>query len=91
MVKELGSTAVSMRSSPTTDSAIFKLIAATRTTAGLTVKAHLHRHAYQQGRTVSQPEFDRVRLRPEAFHGDWNCTIFPAPRSALILLFRDRP
>ena len=58
---------------------IVKLIAATRTTAGLTVKAHLDRHAYQKGRTVSQAEFDRVRLRPEAFHGDWNYTILPAP------------
>ncbi len=56
---------------------IVKLIAATRTTMGLTVKAHLDHHAYQKGLKVSQAEFDRVRLRPDAFHGDWNYTILP--------------
>jgi transposase len=57
---------------------IVKLIAATRTTAGLLVKAYLDRHRYPQGREVSQAELDRVRLRPDAFHGDWNYAILPA-------------
>jgi hypothetical protein len=56
---------------------IVKLIAATRTTTGLAVKAHLDHHAYQKGRKVSQAELHRVRLRPDAFHGDWNYTILP--------------
>ena len=56
---------------------IVKLIAATRTTMGLTIKAHLDHHAYQKGLKVSQAELDRVRLRPDAFHGDWNYTILP--------------
>jgi DDE family transposase len=56
---------------------ILKLIAATRTTTGLTVKAQLDHHAYQKGLKVSQAELDRVRLRPDVFHGDWNYTILP--------------
>jgi transposase len=56
---------------------IVKLIAATRTKTGLTVRAHLDHHAYPNGVKVSQAELDRVRLRPDAFHGDWNYTILP--------------
>jgi Rhodopirellula transposase DDE domain len=58
---------------------IVKLIAATRTAAGLTVKARLDRQAYPDGIRVSPAEVDRVRLRPDSFHGDWNYTIFPTP------------
>jgi transposase len=58
---------------------IVKLIAATRTAAGLTVKARLDRHAYPDGIRISKAEVDRVRLRPDPFHGDWNYTIFPTP------------
>ena len=56
---------------------IVKLIAATRTAAGLKVKARLDRNAYEGGIKISQTEIDRVRLRPDAFHGDWNYTILP--------------
>ena len=56
---------------------IVKLIAATRTAAGLKVKARLDRHTYEGGIKISQTEIDRVRLRPDAFHGDWNYTILP--------------
>ena len=60
---------------------IVKLIAATRTAAGLTVRARLDRHAYPDGIRISQAEVARVRLRPDAFHGDWNYTILPSPVS----------
>ncbi len=58
---------------------IVKLIAATRTAAGLKVKARLDRTSYEKGITISQIEIDRVRPRPDAFHGDWNYTILPSP------------
>ncbi len=58
---------------------IVKLIAATRTAAGLTVKARLDRKSYAKGIKIRQIEIDRVRLRPDAFHGDWNYTILPSP------------
>jgi hypothetical protein len=56
---------------------IVKLIAATRTTTGLTVRARLDHHTYPKGIKISQAELDRVRLRPDTFHGDWNYTILP--------------
>ena len=56
---------------------IVKLIAATRTTTGLTVRARLDHHTYPKGIKISQAQLDRVRLRPDAFHGDWNYTILP--------------
>ncbi len=58
---------------------IVKLIAATRTAAGLKVRARLDRHSYKDGIKVSDAEIDRVRLQPDAFHGDWNYTIVPHP------------
>ncbi len=58
---------------------IVNLIAATRTAAGLKVKARLDRHSYEKGIKISQTELDRVQLRPAAFHGDWNYTILPQP------------
>jgi hypothetical protein len=58
---------------------IVHLIAATRTAAGLKVKARLDRRSYEKGIKISQTELDRVRLRPDAFHGEWNYTILPQP------------
>jgi len=58
---------------------IVKLIAATRTAAGLKVKARLDRNSYEDGIKISQAEIDHVRLRRDAFHGDWNYTILPSP------------
>ena len=56
---------------------IVKLIAATRTKAGLKVRARLDPNSYSEGRKVSQVELENVRLRPDSFHGDWNYTILP--------------
>ena len=56
---------------------IVSLIAATTTTTGLRVQARLDTTRYPSGRTVSRAALDAVRLRPDAFHGDWNYTILP--------------
>jgi hypothetical protein len=56
---------------------IVKLIAATRTTVGLKVRARLDSNSYPEGIKVSQSELENVRLRPDSFHGDWNYTILP--------------
>jgi transposase len=56
---------------------IVKLIAATRTKTGLKVKAKLDINSYPEGIKVSQAELEKVRLRPDSFHGDWNYTILP--------------
>jgi len=60
---------------------IVNLIAATTTRTGLRVRARLDTHRYPSGLKVSRDAFDAVRLRPDAFHGDWNYTILPT-RSA---------
>ena len=57
--------------------AIVNLIAATTTRTGLLVKAALDTHAYDTAIQVTDEEFARLRLRPHAFHGDWNYTIAP--------------
>jgi hypothetical protein len=56
---------------------IVKLIGATRTDAGLTVKAALDRRKYPAGIKVSDAELAEVRVRPDAFHGEWNYRIRP--------------
>jgi transposase len=56
---------------------IVKLIAATRTQAGLKVKAKLDANAYPGGIKVSKADLESVQLRPDSFHGDWNYTILP--------------
>jgi hypothetical protein len=56
---------------------IVKLIAATRTQAGLKVKARLDRNFYPGGIKVSKADLESVQLRRDKFHGDWNYTILP--------------
>lgn len=57
--------------------AIVNLIAATTTRAGLLVKAALDTHVYDTAIHVTDAELASVRLRPHAFHGEWNYTISP--------------
>jgi hypothetical protein len=56
---------------------IIQLIAATTTTAGLTVRAELDLNKYPKGVNISDAQLATVRLVRHAFHGDWNYTISP--------------
>jgi len=56
---------------------IVQLIAATTTTAGLTVRAELDENKYPKGVKVSDATFDSLNLTRHPFHGDWNYTISP--------------
>ena len=56
---------------------IVNLIAATTTRTGLRVKAALDTRRYQTARQIPDEVFARLRIRPHAFHGDWNYTIAP--------------
>ena len=56
---------------------IVNLIAATTTRTGLRVRARLDTHRYPSGLKVSRDALAAVRLRPDAFHEDWNYTILP--------------
>ena len=57
--------------------AVVELIAATTTTAGLTVKAALDTNTYPTGIEVSDEDLARVNLQRAKFHGDWNYHIKP--------------
>ena len=54
-----------------------QLIAATTTTAGLTVRAELDESKYPKGVKISDAQFAAINLARHAFHADWNYTISP--------------
>ena len=56
---------------------IVQLIAATTTSAGLTVRAELDESKYPKGIKISDAQFISINLARHAFHGDWNYTISP--------------
>jgi Rhodopirellula transposase DDE domain len=56
---------------------IVKLIAKTTTAKGLKVTCRLDRRSYATGRKVSTQEMERVNLKPDTFHGEWNYAIEP--------------
>ncbi len=60
---------------------IVSLIGATTTTAGLRVRSELDRGRYPMGVAPTEEQMARLTLRPHAFHGDWNYTIRPHPRT----------
>jgi DDE family transposase len=60
---------------------IVQLIAATTTDTGLQVRAELDQNKYPKGIKVSDAELAAVNISPHSFHGDWNYTISPKPRT----------
>lgn len=56
---------------------IVNLIARTTTAKGLQVTCRLDRRKYPTGRKVTNEEFERVNLKRNTFHGDWNYVIRP--------------
>src|SRR6478609_3619431 len=60
---------------------IVNLIASTRTTKGLIVKAALDESKYETGITVTDEQMAKLNLTPAKFHGEWNYTISPNRKS----------
>ena len=56
---------------------IIDLIANTRTTTGLKIKAKLTQRTYPTGVEISAEEMAKLNLKPDAFHGDWNYSLLP--------------
>ncbi len=56
---------------------IVQLIGKTTTKAGLQIRAELDPQTYRTKETVTPEQLQRVRLKPAAFHGEWNYTIVP--------------
>jgi hypothetical protein len=61
---------------------IVNLIAGTTTAKGLKVTCRLDRRKYPTGRAVSDEEMQRVNLKPNKFHGDWNYIIKPNAKTS---------
>jgi len=59
--------------------AVINLIGGTTTKSGLTVKALLDTTEYEPGQKIADDEMRALKLRPHAFHGDWNYTLEPRP------------
>jgi len=60
---------------------VVQLIAGTRTVTGLRIRAEIDPGSYPSGTQVTDEQFARIRLSPDEFHGDWNYTITPRPRT----------
>jgi len=54
---------------------VVNLIARTTTITGLTVTCRLDRRDYPPGRTVTDEEWEKIKLVRDEFHGDWNYII----------------
>jgi transposase len=60
---------------------VVNLIGNTTTRAGLVVRATVDHRKYPTGERVTEAEMKKLRIEPDAFHGDWNYIIRPRPAS----------
>jgi Rhodopirellula transposase DDE domain len=56
---------------------VVNLIASTKTSKGLIVKAALDTASYETGITVTDEQMAKLRITTAEFHGEWNYTIIP--------------
>ena len=56
---------------------IVKLIAATKTRSGLTVRSEIDSNSYPKGVVVSADDFAAIKIAAAEFHGEWNYSIHP--------------
>lgn len=63
---------------------IVQLIAATKTTAGLTIACDIDADRYPKGAKVSDQQLSTLNIRNDRFHPDWNYTINPGSQRSSI-------
>jgi transposase len=56
---------------------VVNLISNTKTRTGLSVEASLDYASYEKGIKVSKEEMDRLDLKRDKFHGEWNYSLIP--------------
>jgi hypothetical protein len=56
---------------------VVNLIGSTTTRAGLQIQAELDTNQYEKGIKVTDAELEKVQLKRDSFHGDWNYLIVP--------------
>ena len=54
---------------------IIKLIGATKTEKGLSIRCALDESTYAKGIEVTDEEFASINIKKKDFHGEWNYTI----------------
>lgn len=59
---------------------IVKLIANTTTAKGLKVTCRLDRRKYETGRKVTDQEMQKINIKRNTFHGEWNYIIRPSAK-----------
>jgi Rhodopirellula transposase DDE domain len=60
---------------------VVNVIASTTTRQGLTVQAMLDERPYETGKQVTEAELAALKLKPEAFQGEWNYRLLPRTQS----------
>ena len=60
--------------------AVVELIAATTTKTGLKVESALDVRTYEKGIKVSDAEMAQLDIRGDAFHPEWNYSVYPRPK-----------
>jgi hypothetical protein len=56
---------------------VVSLVGSTRTTEGLEVHCRVDENDYPKGRKISDAEMANIKIKRNAFHGDWNYEIKP--------------
>ena len=56
---------------------IVRLIAATKTSTGLSVACKLDKRKYRTGIKITDKQMTTLRIERNVFHGDWNYTLLP--------------
>ena len=56
---------------------IVSLIASTKSDTGLRVRCELDKRTYPKGVKVTDEQMKELKIKPNAFHGEWNYTIRP--------------
>lgn len=56
---------------------VVSLVGSTRTAEGLEVHCRMDENDYPKGRKISDAEMDNIKIKRNAFHGDWNYEIKP--------------
>jgi transposase len=66
-----------------THQVVVHLVSSTRTEEGLEVHCRLDEHDYPKGRKITDAQMNDLRIKRNAFHGDWNYEILPRKHSQL--------
>ena len=56
---------------------VVNVIGATTTQGGLAIQSELDEASYPTGRGVTDEEMDRLSIKRDTFHGEWNYSLLP--------------